>query len=107
MAETADEITVRNVPEEHRYVALDPDGKVVGSAEYQLTPQLVVFTHTEVDDAMEGRGVGALLARGALDDVRGTGLKVLPLCPFIKRYIRRHREYGDLVYGAPPSRVTD
>ena len=107
MAERTDEITVEDVPVEHRYVARDADGTVVGKAEYQLARDLVVFTHTEVDPSMEGRGVGSLLARGALDGARASGVKVLLLCPFIKAYVGRHREYVDLVYGAPESKVTD
>jgi len=66
-----------------------------------------VFTHTVVDPAYEGKGVGSALARAALDEVRGTKRKVLPLCPFIKGWIERHREYVDLVYGAPPSTAID
>jgi predicted GNAT family acetyltransferase len=81
--------------------------KVAGFADYQLAKDLIVFTHTEVDPAFEGQGVGSALARAALDDVRGTGRKVLPLCPFIKGWIAGHREYVDLVYGAPPSTVID
>lgn len=81
--------------------------KIAGFAEYQLTRDLIVFTHTEVDPAYEGQGVGSALARVALDEVRGTDRKVLPLCPFIKGWIGRHREYVDLVYGAPPSTVRD
>lgn len=94
-------------PDAHQYEARDADGTVLGFAQYQRTEELVVFTHTEVDPSQEGKGVGSLLVRGALDDVRGSGLRVLPLCPFVKSYIGRHREYVDLVYGAPPSRVTD
>ncbi len=101
------ELQVVDNPDEHRYEARDADGTVLGLSQYQKTHEMVVFTHTEVDPSQEGKGVGSLLVRGALDDVRGTGLKVLPLCPFVKAYIGRHREYVDLVYGAPPSRVTD
>ena len=43
------------------------------------------------------RGVGSAIARAALDDVRGTDQKVLPLCPFVKEWIGRHRDYADLV----------
>jgi predicted GNAT family acetyltransferase len=101
------DIDVRNAPEGHRYEAV-VDGEVAGFAEYQLTDELIVFTHTEVDDAYEGKGVGSALVRGALDDVRAlANRKVLPLCPFVKAYISRHREYTDLVYGARPSRVHD
>jgi predicted GNAT family acetyltransferase len=81
--------------------------KLAGFAEYMLAKDLIVFTHTEVDPAFEGQGVGSALARAALDDVRGTDRRVLPLCPFIKGWIGHHREYVDLVDGAPPSTVID
>jgi uncharacterized protein len=81
--------------------------KMAGFAEYKLAKDLIVFTHTEVDPAFESQGVGSALARAALDDVRGTDRKVLPLCPYIKGWIGRHLEYADLVYGAPPSTVID
>jgi hypothetical protein len=101
------EVTVRRDDEQHRYVA-EVDGAQAGFAEYQLTHELVVFTHTEVDRAFEGMGVGSTLVRFALDDVRADGSRtVLPLCPFVKAFIGRHREYVDLVYGAPASSATD
>ncbi|WP_298889839.1 GNAT family N-acetyltransferase [uncultured Serinicoccus sp.] len=75
------------------------DGALVGFAEYQLTDILVVFTHTEVERAAEGQGVGSALARWALDDVRDQGTRrVLPICPFIKAWIDRHPDYADLLY---------
>jgi len=84
------------------------DGELAGFAQYQLTHELIVFTHTEVDPAFEGKGVGSALARVALDDVRANGQrKVLPLCPFIKGWIGKHPDYTDLVYGAPASTARD
>ncbi len=101
------DIEIMKNPEAHRYVAT-LDGERVGFAEYQLTDQLVVFTHTEVEDRCEGMGVGSSLARFALDDVRDEGTRrVLPLCPFIKGWIQHHPDYRDLVYGAPASTVKD
>jgi predicted GNAT family acetyltransferase len=100
------DVLIRHNVEGARYEAL-VDSKTAGFAEYQLTKDLIVFTHTEVDPAYEGQGVGSALARAALDEVRGTGRKVIALCPFIKGWIGRHREYVDLVYGAPPSTATD
>ena len=95
------DVETRNNKSENRYEAL-VEGEVAGFAAYQLTDLLVVFTHTEVDDAYEGQGVGSALARGALDDVRAEGArKVLPLCPFIKSWIEKHPDYQDLVYGRP------
>ena len=94
-------------PAEHRYEA-HLEGELAGFAEYQLTDKLIIFTHTQVDPAFEGKGVGSALARFALDDVRAAGTReVLPLCPFIKGWIGKHRDYVDLVYGAPASTATD
>jgi predicted GNAT family acetyltransferase len=53
--------------------------------------------HTRVPSELEGRGYGAALARAALDYARAQGLKIIPTCPFVSAYLRRHREYGDLV----------
>lgn len=85
----------------NRFEALFATGEVVGFAQYQKTPELIVFTHTEVFDRYEGKGFGSALAKGSLDHVRETDLKVLPLCPFIKAYIARHPAYADLVYDKP------
>ncbi|WP_433467907.1 GNAT family N-acetyltransferase [Spirillospora sp. CA-128828] len=73
------------------------DGDLAGFAQYKLGECAVTFTHTEVDPAFEGKGVGGSLARGALDDVRGRGLSVVPRCPFIKKWIDKHPDYQDLV----------
>lgn len=75
---------------------LPVDGQVA-VAEYQIAGTMIVFTHTEVPPALEGRGVGSALARGALDAARERGLSIFPLCPFMESYVRRHREYLDLV----------
>ena len=73
------------------------DGKPAGFAEYRLKDSRVIFTHTEVDSAFEGHGIGSTLVRYALDDVRERGLHAVPLCPFIAAYIEQHPEYQDLV----------
>ncbi len=68
-----------------------------GLAVYRDEPGRRVFTHTEVDPAFEGRGLGSRLAAFALDDTRAEGLRVVPVCPFIAAYIERHPQYADLV----------
>ncbi|MFB4310821.1 GNAT family N-acetyltransferase [Actinomadura sp. GTD37] len=73
------------------------DGDLAGFVEYEPAEGAVVLVHTEVDSAFEGKGVGSALARGVLDDLRGKGLSVVPLCPFIKKWIQRHPDYQDLV----------
>lgn len=98
MAET-DEITVVRNDGRHRYEAL-LNGAVVGHVWYRLRPGQVVLVHTEIEPEYEGRGVGAVLARETLDDIRARGEKVVPQCPFIAGYIQRHPDYADLV--APP-----
>lgn len=73
------------------------DGKQAGFAEYRLREDRTIFVHTEIDRAFEGKGLGSVLAKAALDDVRAAGRSVVPLCPFIKSYIDRHAEYKDLL----------
>ena len=66
-------------------------------AAYQLEEGKIVFTHTVVPKAIEGRGVASKLIKAALDSARDRGLRVVPLCPFVKAYIERHPEYQALV----------
>lgn len=95
------DLVVRDDPDELRYEALR-DGRLVGLVRYRTEPGVVVLVHTEVDEAVEGTGVGSQLVRGALDDLRARGLRVVPLCPFVAAYLRRHPEYADLV-GVDPA----
>jgi uncharacterized protein len=74
---------------------------LVGFIAYRTEPGARVLIHTEVEPRFEGGGHGAELVRAALDDLRGRGLYVVPLCPFVAAYIRRHPEYADLVVGDP------
>ena len=92
----SDPITVRDDRQGHRY-RIAVDGAEAGFAAYSLRPGQVVFTHTVIDPAFEGRGLGGRLARAALDDVAARGEQVVPLCPFISAWIGRHPEYLDLV----------
>ena len=94
--DTPDE-TVADNPALNRY-EIRADGQTLGFAAYQKQADgAVVFTHTEIDEAYEGHGLGSRLARGALAGVRAEGRSVVPLCPFIKGYIDRHPEFQSLV----------
>ena len=74
------------------------DGRVAAVAQYRMEGDAVSFTHTEVDAAYEGQGLGSKIAAHALDDVKRRGLKAIPRCRFIAGYIARHeKEYGALV----------
>jgi predicted GNAT family acetyltransferase len=88
--------TVVHNPEASRY-EIRVDGVRAGLTHYRTTPEALVFDHTEVDDAYEGQGLGGQLARGALDDVRANGGKVVAECPFIKAWIAHHEGYQDLL----------
>jgi predicted GNAT family acetyltransferase len=57
----------------------------------------IVFTHTIVPKAIEGRGVASKLIRAALDSARDQGLKVVAQCPFVAAYMQRHPETRDLL----------
>ena len=89
-------IEVRDNTDESRFEAA-LDGTPLGFAYYRLQPGRVVFTHTEVLPEAEGKGVASTLVRWALDDVRRRGLQIVPRCPFVAAYLKRHPEYADLV----------
>jgi predicted GNAT family acetyltransferase len=89
-------MTVTDRPAELRY-EIEVDGEVAGFLMYRVEPGVLDLVHTDVDPRFEGKGVGAALVQGALDDVRARGLKVRPYCPFVAAYIRRHPEYEGLV----------
>jgi predicted GNAT family acetyltransferase len=90
------EMDVTDNPGAERY-EITVDGKLAGFVEYTVGDGVVALTHTEVDDAFAGQGVGGRLAQGTLDDLRRRGLRVSPICPFIKGYIEKHADYRDLV----------
>ena len=87
---------MRDVPDADRYEIRDGD-RLLGIAAYQLRGDQIRFTHTEVNPEAGESGLGSRLVRAALDDVRGKGLQVVPLCPFVRGWIERHPEYADLV----------
>ena len=91
-----EEAEVIDVPEENRY-ELRLGGRLIGLAAYRRRDGRIAFLHTEVDESCEGRGCASRLAKAALEDARRQGLDVVPLCPFIARYIERHPEYEQLV----------
>ncbi len=89
-------ITMRHNADRHRYELLDGD-KVIGKAHWLSYegcsgPERIFF-HTTVDDSHTGRGLAGELTRFALEDTIADGLKVVPVCPFFKDYIRKHPEF--------------
>jgi predicted GNAT family acetyltransferase len=93
---TEPRIAIADNPDEQRY-EINLGDELAGFTQYRLRPGLIAFIHTEIDDRFEGQGLGSQLIRFALDDARDRELAVLPFCPFVNGYIKRHREYVDLV----------
>jgi len=96
------EIVVRDAPERKRF-EVSVDGELAGFLDYRSRKGLIALIHTEVEDGYEGRGLGGRLARFALDQARARSVAALPFCPFVGNWIKRHREYVDLV----PERYRD
>ena len=96
-----DRLDIRDVPDALRYEARDTaSGSApapVAVASYSMAGTKITFEHTRVPDAMAGRHVGTRLVKFALDNVRSRGLRVVPRCPFVAAYIKRHKEYQDLL----------
>jgi hypothetical protein len=105
MTDAAADVRIVDNPDASRYEA-HIGHEVIGWSEYELSGRRITFTHTEVDQAFEGRGIGSRLAAGALDDVRTRGLTVTAECRFIGSYMRRHREYDDLREAAADPETT-
>ncbi len=87
--------TVQNNPAKKRY-ELAVEGHIAATY-YSLTDGVITFIHTEVPKELEGKGIGSKLIKGALDQVRTAGLKVVAQCPFVKAYICKHAGYADLL----------
>jgi predicted GNAT family acetyltransferase len=65
--------------------------------EYDMRRGQMYFLHTEVPDEFAGRGIGGQLVQAGLEHARAEGLRIVPLCPFVSAYLRKHPEYRDLV----------
>lgn len=79
-----------------RYEAWSGD-TLAAVAEYRERGDRTVFTHTEVEPAFEGKGIAKALAAAALDDVVKRGRVIVPLCPFIADYLKKHTQYEEHV----------
>jgi predicted GNAT family acetyltransferase len=90
-------LTMVDNPAESRYEARTDDDTLAGLVAYTRYADRIVLVHTETCPSFEDHGVASFLARGILDELRGTDLRVVPTCPFIRAYIKRHPEYADLV----------
>lgn len=77
-------------PEKHRF-EVEVDGRA-GHLAYTVRGEVMTIVHTEVDPALEGRGLASALVQAALDHAGANGLKVDPTCEYAASYMRRHPE---------------
>jgi predicted GNAT family acetyltransferase len=94
-------LVISDAPLDRRYEA-HLDGDLAGVLEYVVKGSRIALVHTEVAPRHEGRGIGAELARFALDDARRRGLRVIASCPYVRRYLMKHPEDHDIVVGMTP-----
>ncbi|MCU1537296.1 MAG: hypothetical protein JWP82_1647 [Humibacillus sp.] len=75
-------------------------GRLIGLARYAVVPatagepERVVFFHTEVSTAYEGQGLAGRLATTAFTETIAAGRTIVPVCPYLKTFLRRHEEYA-------------
>jgi predicted GNAT family acetyltransferase len=103
-------ITIRNNPQRSRFELLDAD-TVIGQAAYveDVTGDRAagqrIFYHTAIDEEYGGRGLAGKLAAQALDETVAAGLLIVPVCPFIKKYLGKHPGYAPNVVAPTPAHL--
>jgi predicted GNAT family acetyltransferase len=96
MTDPIDVKVVHNPAEKRFEVSLNGETALM---EYMLAGTNMIFTHTEVPPAFEGRGIGNQMAHYGLTYAREHGYRVQALCPFVAAFVKRHKEYQDITWG--------
>jgi predicted GNAT family acetyltransferase len=89
-------LAFRDNPEEERF-ELRLDDELVGFLEYRGRGRDRALTHTEIFEGHEGKGLAKHLVKAALDDLRERDLRIVPICPYVRRFLEDHPEYVSLV----------
>lgn len=87
---------VTDKPDETRY-ELTIDGERVGLIDYVERDRARDLHHTEIDEQYSGRGLAGVLVAGAVADLRLKGLAMIPTCPYIQAWLRKHPDEWDIV----------
>jgi uncharacterized protein len=64
---------------------------------YEEDGDTIILTHTEVPEALEGKGIGSILVTKTLNYIEAEGRKIIAQCPFVASYIKRHPEWERIV----------
>ncbi|MBL1078443.1 N-acetyltransferase [Nocardia sp. 2] len=103
---TQAEVAVTRVTDARpEHYAISYGGERGGLTAYVDAGQQRIFFHTEIDDRFGGHGLGTALIRAALDDTRAAGLRIVPICPFVKAFVEKHHDFDDLVDPVTPQAV--
>ncbi|CAL9324471.1 GNAT family N-acetyltransferase [Streptomyces sp. SudanB66_2053] len=101
MSESTTSKVVRRADAEHRYEIL-VDGQRAGLTEYRDLPARRIFFHTEIDEAFAGQGLAQQLVQQALEDVRASGMRIIPVCPYVAKFLKRNDEFADITDPVTP-----
>ncbi|AJE39497.1 GNAT family N-acetyltransferase [Streptomyces nodosus] len=101
MSQSSAPPVVRHADAKHRYEIL-ADGVRAGLTVYRDRGDQRVFFHTEIDDAFAGRGLASQLVQEALADVRESGRRIVPVCPYVAKFLKRHEEFADITDPVTP-----
>ncbi|MEU1299228.1 GNAT family N-acetyltransferase [Streptomyces shenzhenensis] len=101
MSESSTTTVVERVDADHRYEIL-VDGRRAGLTAYRDLGMQRVFFHTEIDEAFAGQGLGLQLVQQALADVRASGMRIVPVCPYVAKFLKRHDEFADITDPVTP-----
>lgn len=109
LADPADEtVEVREDPERHRFDIL-VGGRQAGFSMYTSAADNPddqrIFYHTVIDDAFGGRGLAGVLTRGALAETVAKGRRIVPVCPYVARWLREHDDFADSVDRVKPAHL--
>ena len=90
-------ITREDTPTGGRYVA-----RIKGHSDAEMTfskagSKIQIIDHTGVPNDLSGQGVGRALVEYMVMDMRDRGLKIIPLCPFTRATLEKHREWQDVL----------
>ncbi|MFG3322827.1 GNAT family N-acetyltransferase [Streptomyces sp. NPDC048171] len=93
--------TVERADDDSRYEILVGDRRA-GLTAYRDLGKQRVFFHTEIDEAFAGQGLGTQLVQQALADVRASGMRIVPVCPYVAKFLERHGEFADITDPVTP-----
>lgn len=102
------DVTIRHNPDRERFEVLVA-GTVIGKAAYKEydagdSPQRI-FYHTVINEEYGGQGLAGKLATAALDETVAAGLRIVPVCPYIKKFLTKHPEYGGSIVATTPAHL--